>query len=861
MTSARIAVLLMVGSLVGCSGDDESDDELACEPPAQPGVGDPEGHPEPLGAGPDQARAGRIASAEQLPATTLGLETWKPGDYVLANDRVALVIEAVGASDLYDPWGGRPVGMALVEGGALTAPTDFTELFLMIGRATVVTEAVTVMNDGSDGEPAVIRATGRLAPLPFLDFLLTGFLGDDFRDLSAAIDYTLAPGAVAVDVDVHVWSPRIGDVPSGPVLHGFMFTPRTPIEVPGTGFTSDIGGATWVQHIDDDGASWAYRVPGVSLGGGLAASGFVGAFTDSATIAGCAVTTFHRAHLVIGGPGLDGLEQARAIDEGRALRAITGSVTGIAAGASARVHAHAGTTYVTRAAVNDAGEFTVHVPADQAVTLTAVQAGGGLASVEVEAGATTAPTIALPPPARIALAPVVDADGVIPARIQLFPIGVAAVDIPDELGEPEPPAGRAVVAFSDGQPMTFSVPAGSYRLVVSRGPEYELFEGSLTVGAGELREVAPELERVVDTTGVQCGDFHIHTIRSNDSGDDALLKVRSAMADGVEILVRTDHEYVNSFAPVLEQHGYGAWAMAVDSVEMSSFEEWGHMNVFPLEADPTKVNAGAPQWKVYPSAAEPDAEVRTLPPPEVFAQVRARPERPAIIINHPRGGSNYFDYVGLDAATGVVERPELWDEEFRLIEVFNDSSWVANRAQSVADWFGLLSGGRAVFAVGSSDSHGVHSSPVGYPRTCIAVGSDDPRAITPNLVRDRLSAGHATVSGGIYLDVGVGEAGPGDTVSDAGAQVELDVAVQAATWVDVDTIEVVVDGQTVATIPVTPQDADPVRPVVRWRGSVAIDVAASGSWVVVAAYGDETLEPVHPDRVPFAASNPIFLER
>ena len=52
----------------------------------------------------------------------------------------------------------------------------------------------------------------------------------------------------------------------------------------------------------------------------------------------------------------------------------------------------------------------------------------------------------------------------------------------------------------------------------------------------------------------------------------------------------------------------------------------------------------------------------------------------------------------------------------------------------------------------------------------------------------------------------------------------LDVTVQAATWVDVDAIEVVVDGEIVDTIPIMPGDADPTNPVIRWRGQIPIQV-------------------------------------
>ena len=49
-------------------------------------------------------------TADQLPDFPSGLQVWEGGDFVLANEHIAMVIEDVGQSELYDPWGGRPVG-------------------------------------------------------------------------------------------------------------------------------------------------------------------------------------------------------------------------------------------------------------------------------------------------------------------------------------------------------------------------------------------------------------------------------------------------------------------------------------------------------------------------------------------------------------------------------------------------------------------------------------------------------------------------------------------------------------------------------------------------------------------------------
>jgi predicted secreted protein len=283
------------------------------------------------------------------------------------------------------------------------------------------------------------------------------------------------------------------------------------------------------------------------------------------------------------------------------------------------------------------------------------------------------------------------------------------------------------------------------------------------------------------------------------------------------------------------------------------------MGVFPLTVDPAAVNAGAPKWQSFPTADQPGIAMRTLSPPSVFDAVRARPESPVVIINHPRGGANYFTYVGFHPETGMVDAAAEWDTKFTLVEVFNNAGWVDN--SNVADWLGLLRAGRKVFAVGSSDSHGIAGSPVGYPRTCIAVGTDDPRALTPNMVRDQLAAGHAAISGGIYVSAKIGDTGPGDTTKGAGMPLQVDVTVQAANWVDVSSIQVVVDGEIVDTIPVMKTDAEPGNAVVRWnkRLPMPVQTRATGGFVVIAAYGDKPLEPVHPGKSPFGVTEPIFV--
>jgi hypothetical protein len=859
------ATLAGTAALAGCGegGAASPDAAPACSLVLEFAEGG-DGHAQPVGASAGEARAGRIAAA-QLPEVRSGLAVWAAGDFILANDRVAMVIEDVGPSDLYDPWGGRPVGIARVEAGALVEPADFGEFFVLTNRESLVTTSVSVLADGADGSAAVVRAVGRTAPTPFFENIVGGLFREEHGDVLTAIDYVLEPDADFVDIFVTHRSPRLvrSEVPTQ--LHGYMYTPRTPTFAPGVGFATESETVPYLGFITSGATSYAYSRLDGDLRPGISESGFTSNFSEGFTIAPCAETRRHHARITIGGPDVDGLVQAVARMRSEALTAVFGTVVDPAgaAVAGARVHAESQAgAYLTRAATGADGSFTLHVPAGEAARLTAWRRGDAVVGPIALAPGQTTVMLALPPAGTVHVVAVdADTDAALPARVQVLPKSTPLPSVPGQFGEPGEIGGRLHVDYAISGESTLRVPAGEWEVIVSRGYEYEIHREVVEVAAGATTEIVAPLAHVVDTTGQLCADYHIHTHRSADAGDDARLKVAAAVADGLEIPIRSEHEFVEDFQPVVEAMGLQAWAFGVTSVELTSMEVWGHFGVLPLAADPSRVNGGTPLWQRFPSADDPDVRVETLSPPEVFAQVRARPERPVLIVNHPRGGFNYFDYVGYDPVTGMVDDAEAWDEDFTVVEVFNDGSWRQNRSRNVADWLSLLDHGRRVFAVGSSDSHGVAQSPVGYPRTCLRLGTDDPRNLTPNQVRDATAAGRAIISGGIYIDAAVGDAGPGDDAVGTGPTALVSVRVQAASWISVDAIDIVVDGVTVDTITVTPEDADPTHPAVRYQAEIPVDVAATGSYVIIAASGDEALDPVHPGRMPFGVTNPIFLAR
>jgi hypothetical protein len=430
-----------------------------------------------------------------------------------------------------------------------------------------------------------------------------------------------------------------------------------------------------------------------------------------------------------------------------------------------------------------------------------------------------------------------------------------AATTPTSWGESLPPHGLAVLAFQTLEDGRYSLPAGTYRVTVSRGYEYELHAEDVTVAVNGTQRVTADLQHVVDTTDELCGDFHIHTNRSFDAEDDATLKVRAAAAEGLEIPLRSDHEWVADFEPVIAAEGLSDHLFGVVSLELTTFD-YGHFGVFPLEVDEDAHNDGAVDWV-------------GRSPQQVFDDVHERVVAggsPLVIANHPREGIallGYFTAAGYDSLNDTASAPEFWSQDFDLMEVFNDSSFDES-PELVADWFAFLNRGARIFAVGSSDTHQVYDIPLGYPRTCARLGTDAPsamRAMGAGPLRDAMAGGHSVVNGGVHVTAQHGSgARAGDTVAGAQADELVRVRVQAPQWVDVDTLRVYVGGVLVDTITLDASTADPLNPAERFDADVAVPTAGMATWVVFVAAGDTDLAPVHPGRMPFGVTNPIFFQ-
>ena len=828
-----------------------------CSAPEAFAIGTPTGHPNPLGAVAGEARAGRVLATD-LPADPAGLATWSAGDYVLANERFALVVSGPERFEVYDPHGGRVRGIARVEGGRLTAPANFGLAMLGLGRLVVGTTSVSVLNDGSDGDAAVVRVAGTLVGIEALGPLLASLFASRFEGLPAALDYVLEPDGNMIDVRISI---RTGGVPANVpfTTTAFFQSYRMPVWNETSAFTASTDPHRFVLFEDADATSFAWvGAPNADGSAGsvtplISTGGFDFFRSPAGVVPPCTEQTFELGRFAIGErDGMNGVQRVIARALGESTRRVGGVLTSIdpAAIAGARIHltrpaSGSEAVHLTRALVDASGTFDLSVPAGE-VEAWVWREGVGLEG-PFPVPASGPLTIALGPTATVRV-DVLDAlsGDPLPARVQLFPWTGAPPASTEGFGERDLGHRRARLEFTpvDGH-VDVRVAPGLYRLVVTHGWEMERHDQQIDLSAGEVLDVEAALPRAFETPGLMCADYHIHTHRSVDSDDTGHAKIAALVADGLEIAIRSEHEWVSDFQPVIEDLGLEAFAMGLAGEELTTFT-YGHFGVFPLEVQPTRPSGGAITW--FNRFA-----------PDVFNEIRARPEAPLLIIHHPRAGGlrqGYFTEAGYDPATGMVTHPENWDDTFDVVEVFNAGDFERFRDSTVTDWFSLLSAGRRVMTVGSSDSHHITEDPVGYPRTCLWIGEDDPRALTGERIRDVTHSGASFVTGGIYLEA-IGPSGiiPGGTATGVGARASIAVTLRAPSFIDVDQLEVIVNGTTTEIIPIA--DA---TDAIRFNDTIEVDVPASGAWVVLHASASTEPDVAYGGR-PFAVSNPMFLRR
>lgn len=385
------------------------------------------------------------------------------------------------------------------------------------------------------------------------------------------------------------------------------------------------------------------------------------------------------------------------------------------------------------------------------------------------------------------------------------------------------------------------VPQGTYDVYVSRGPEWSMHvERGVALGRAEVT-VQAELTHEVPTPGWISGDFHVHAERSWDSKVPMRARVYEFVAEGVDLLVATDHNAIADYAPIVRELGLSDVLATMRGDEITT-KDWGHFGAFPLG----EVAAFATKQRT---------------PADILKEVREKSPGALVDVNHPRfdRGLGYF-------RTGIFDRTQAKfgragaSMEFDAIEVLN--GYEGSRPDQVddvmKDWFALMRHGYFVAAMGNSDTHHLDASLAGYPRNFLPVASDRLEGLGDGAIVAAVREKRSFLSTAPFVELTASASRTGDTVAASGGSIAVHVRIRAASWVKLDALSLYVGDRIAVTRPLSGAD------VIRFDDDVSLEVGAD-TWIVARVDGSAPLPPFVGDgakllALPLAVTNPVFVD-
>ena len=436
---------------------------------------------------------------------------------------------------------------------------------------------------------------------------------------------------------------------------------------------------------------------------------------------------------------------------------------------------------------------------------------------------------------------------------------------------------EAVWWSKDGR-LSASVRPGTYDLLVTRGPEYEISRSTIELPAGGFAARQVVLTRAYSSPGWVAADLHLHAQPSTDSHVPLDERAASCAAEGLEVAIATDHNAITDYGPAIASSGLDPWLLGITGMELTT-PEMGHFNGYPLRLDPGSTRGGEFQWAGQP-------------PQRLFDQLRGLavdPKRAIVQVNHPRQAViGYFagffideqtaqpytptGLLGVFAPYGDEFSPDKFSLDFDAIELvcgkasedihtfrapdplppgpFPDPQPVPGeilvgpdgRAQFpgvVETWFTMLDRGLRATGVGTSDSHRLIGDEPGYARTLVFVGpgKDVLGGFSRDDVIDAIREHRAITTDAPFLDMAIGDHRIGDTLVAPGGRVDVTLRVRSPSWAPVDHLVLYANSQIVASQVIPPERGTD------YETHVSLSLARD-SWIVAEVTGSANMFPV-----------------
>jgi len=417
---------------------------------------------------------------------------------------------------------------------------------------------------------------------------------------------------------------------------------------------------------------------------------------------------------------------------------------------------------------------------------------------------------------------------------------------------------------------SFSVqlPPGSYEVIITRGPEFGHLKKSITLAPGRTHYFEGQLIRQVDTTGWISADYHNHSTPSGDNTCGTDDRIINLAAEQIEFAPTTEHNRLYDWAPHIEQLGLQAHIKTIPGMELTG--SGAHFNMFPLEPKPGLQDGGAPVWSK-------DPRLNAI----VLRGFQGEQADRWIHVNHPDMTENFIDRNGDGKADGgfayfgnLIDGLEsqnyrnseiLAGAPYRLSDPFNRGSRIQYIREFI--WLQLLNQGLPARAIAVCDAHHVYGNGVGGWRTYVQSSTDDPAKIDWQEMSRNSKAGRMILSSGPFLEVETAGGIIAGGLDRANGKVDLKVKVQCSDWLDIDRVQILINGR-------QPEEYNYTREknaglfgdgVIKFDQNLAIKLSEDAHIIVVAIGENSSLKTGfgnsgQADHKPVAYNNPIFID-
>ncbi len=343
---------------------------------------------------------------------------------------------------------------------------------------------------------------------------------------------------------------------------------------------------------------------------------------------------------------------------------------------------------------------------------------------------------------------------------------------------------------------------GKYEISVVHGMEFSSLRQVVDLKPGKAVRIQGSLKRVIDSTGWVSADYHNHSTPSGDNTCGTDDRIINLAAEQIEFAPTTEHNRIYNWGPHIRRLGLQDEIRTVVGMELTG--SGTHFNSFPLEEKPFTQDGGAPRWN-----RDPRITAATLENHDGYRTDRW------IHINHPDMIFNFTDrdgdgrsdggFIGLGQMVDAIETQNyrtsyiLDGSPYRIIEGTGSTPFERARGARFEInrefvWLQLLNQGFNVWGIAVADAHHVYGNGVGGWRTYIQSSTDNPPDIQWQEMSRNSKAGRMFLTTGPFLEVSTDDGTTAGGYTRGVDGIRLHVKVQCTDWVDIDRVQILVNG-------------------------------------------------------------------